>query len=149
MLNAVARARLIRALGGGKSGAIRMSLYTHWACFDCRKSFHKLPPSGSESEARGCPECSKEMCDMGVYFEPPRKQAKKSWELARLLGESGYKFQTEGSVAYIKAFILGSKRPRIDDVRLNIESDRRLKNDGKSRERLRWYKGERGRRRHV
>jgi DNA-directed RNA polymerase subunit RPC12/RpoP len=111
------RARSIRALGGGERSDIKKSLYTHWACFDCRKSFHNLP---LESKAkRKCPECGKTMWDMGVYFEPPRHQARKSWAIAQLLAESGYQFQTEGSVAYIKTFILGAS-PRIEDVRRNI-----------------------------
>ena len=115
--------RLIRALGGGKSGDITMSLYTHWACFDCRKSFHN-PPLESE-EKRKCPECGKAMLDMGVYFEPPHRQARKSWAIVQFLAQSGYKFQTEGDVAYIKTFILGAKRPRIEDVRRNVELAKR------------------------
>jgi hypothetical protein len=61
------------------------------------------------------------MWDMGVYFEPPRRQAGKPWAIVQFLAESGYKFQTEGDVAYIKTFILGAKRPRIEDVRRNVE----------------------------
>ena len=92
-----------------------MGLYTHWVCFDCRKSFHNLPARDTtgrtESPKRKCPECGEEMRDMGVYFEPPRRQAKKAWAVARLLAENGYRFQTEGAVDYIRAYIMGGKRP--------------------------------------
>src|SRR5438128_1282380 len=121
-----------------------MSLYTHWACFDCRKSFHHLP---LESEAkRTCPECGKAMWDMGVYFEPPRRQARKSWAIIQLLAEGGYKFQTEGDVAYIKTFILGSERPRIEDVRRNVELAKHSTEEAKAEIRLREYREEKKRR---
>jgi hypothetical protein len=86
---------------------------------------------------------------MGVYFEPPRKQGKKTWEIARLLAESGYKFQTEGSVAYIKTFILGSKHPRIEDVRHNIELAKRSTEEARTKARLREQKEEKKRRRYA
>lgn len=66
-----------------------MSLYTHWACFDCRKSFHYLPPAkGGMNGKRKCPECRKDMRDMGVYFEPPPSRAKKRWPIMELLSRS-------------------------------------------------------------
>src|SRR4051812_12825530 len=82
------RAALIRVLGGGERGDITMSLYTHWACFDCRKSFHN-PPLMADAK-RTCPECGETMWDMGVYFEPLRRQARKAWTIIQLLAESGY-----------------------------------------------------------
>lgn len=114
-----------------------MSLYTHWVCFDCRKSFHR-PPVGEEELERKCPECQKAMIDMGIYFEPPRRQAKRAWEIVRLLSENGYRFQDEGDKAYIDTFILGgwdnrikavsefpkkpyNKRPRKEEIRQGIE----------------------------
>ena len=47
---------------------------THWACFDCRKSFAK---EGSET-LRKCSDCARPMTDMGPYFELPRKAAVKA-----------------------------------------------------------------------
>lgn len=103
-----------------------MSLYTHWVCFDCRKSFHNLPARDSVArQQRTCPECGEEMRDMGVYFEPPRRQARKAWAVARLLAEGGYRFQTEGDVSHIRDHIMGAKRPRLEDVRQNIEARKR------------------------
>lgn len=102
-----------------------MSLYTHWACFDCRKSFHNLPSIKSDTDAlkekRKCPDCGKAMRDMGVSFEPPRRQARKAWAIMQLLSNRGYGFQTEGSKAYIEAFILVTKRPSIESVRRRID----------------------------
>lgn len=89
------------------------------------------------------------MYDMGVYFEPPRKQAKKSWDIVQLLAESGYTFQTEGSVVYIQTFILGSERPRIEEVRRIIELKKQYLEEMKAKERLRAHKEEKRRRRYV
>ncbi len=97
-----------------------MKPYTHWACFNCRKSFKYL-----QQAARLCTKCGEEMRDMGYYFEPPRQRDKKSWSIMKLIWESGYRFQTERAKAFIKSFILMSKRPRIEDVRDRINQVRR------------------------
>ncbi|MEM9541854.1 MAG: hypothetical protein AAGA60_20455 [Cyanobacteria bacterium P01_E01_bin.42] len=126
-----------------------MSLYTNWVCFSCRKSFRNFPRIATDAiEERLCPECSEKMCDMGVYFEPPRKQAKKSWEIVRLLAENGYRFHTEGSVAYIKTFILCSKHPRIEDVRRMITIEKQELEMKKMKERLKYYKEEKKKKRY-
>lgn len=104
----------------------REIVFTHWACFDCRKSFAK-PPVIKDSELRKCPECAKFMTDMGAYFEPPRKLSKKRWEVMKVLADYGYKFRSEGSKSYIKSFILQVKNPRIADVIERIQSDQRKK----------------------
>src|SRR5262245_35360797 len=101
-----------------------MSLYTHWVRFDCRKSFNQLHPT-REGQAEGksnrkCPDCERPMTDMGIYFEPPRRRAMKAWEIMQLLAASGYRFQTEGSKAFIDTFILATKRPTVKDVERNI-----------------------------
>ena len=90
-----------------------MSLYTHWVCLDCRKSFHKKP----SDLAWKCPDCAKPMTDMGIYFEPPKRQALKKWQIIRLLAERNYKFQTEGSKVYIEKIILGEKNPSLKKVK--------------------------------
>jgi DNA-directed RNA polymerase subunit RPC12/RpoP len=101
-----------------------MSLYTRWACFHCRKSFAK---DASETP-RKCPDCAKEMIDMGAFFEPPRKLNKKRWAVMKVLADYGYKFRSEGSKAYIKAFILQAKNPRVADVieRIELEKQRKI-----------------------
>lgn len=82
--------------------------FTHWVCFDCRKSFAK-EPVGKDETPRKCPECAKPMIDMGAYFEPPRKLSVKRREVMKVLADYGYKFQSEGSKAHIKAFICRRK----------------------------------------
>lgn len=103
-----------------------MPLFTHWACFDCRKSFAKEPVTDNE-RARICPDCRKQMVDMGKYFAAPRRLNKKRWEVMKVLADNGYKFQSEGSKAYIQSFILQAKNPRIADVQERIESDKQNK----------------------
>lgn len=43
----------------------------------------------------------------------------------KVLADYGYKFRSEGSKSYIKAFILQVKNPRIADVIERIQSDQR------------------------
>ena len=96
--------------------------FTHWACFDCRKSFAK-----EQSETpRKCPECAKPMIDMGAYFEPPRKLSKKRWDIMKVLAEYGYRFNTKDSKTFIEDKILQVKNPRIADVIERIESLKRI-----------------------
>ncbi len=100
-------------------------MFTHWACFDCRKSFAK-----DESDApRKCPECAKPMIDMGAYFEPPRKLNKKRWEVMKVLADYGYKFNTKDSKIFIQNRILQAKNPRVADVieRSKTEKQKELK----------------------
>jgi hypothetical protein len=95
-------------------------MFTHWACFDCRKSFAK---DASETP-RKCPECAKPMIDMGAYFEPPRKLNKKRWEVMEILADYGYKFNDKDSLNYIQNRILQAKNPRITDVIERIQEEK-------------------------
>lgn len=96
-------------------------MYTHWACFDCRKSFAK----DESATPRKCPECAKEMIDMGPYFEPPRRLNKKRWEVMKILTDAGYKFNTKDSLIYIQNCILQAKNPRATDVLERIGEEKR------------------------
>ena len=98
-------------------------MFTHWACFDCRKSFAK---EASESP-RKCPECAKAMIDMGAYFEPPRRLSEKRWEVMKILADYGYRFNTKDSKNYIQNRILQVKNPRAADVIERIESEKQRK----------------------
>lgn len=102
-----------------------MSLYTRWACFDCRKSFAK---DASETP-RKCPECAGAMIDMGAYFEPPRRLSKKRWEVMKVLADNGYKFNDKDSRVYIQNRILQVKNPRVADVIERIEAERQRKKE--------------------
>ena len=121
-----------------------MSIYTHWACFDCRKSFHDLPlPSKGDTGSKGarkCRDCGNVMTDMGVYFEPPRRTAKRAWEISRLLSENGYSFQTEGNVAFIKSCILGARNTGIERVRNRIAQIKQAEVQARNETRLKKLK---------
>lgn len=100
-------------------------MYTHWACFDCRKSFSK---DASET-ARKCPECARAMTDMGAFFEPPRKLSVKRWEIMKILADAGYKFNSKDAQRYIQSRILQVKNPRTADVIERIEAEKRKKKE--------------------
>jgi hypothetical protein len=103
-----------------------MSLYTHWACFACRKSFHNVPADHLQAEVqieRKCPDCGEVTYDFGVYFQPPRRQAKRTWAIMKLLAGHNYRFQTEGSVAFINQFILAGSRTSLKAVCERIERE--------------------------
>jgi len=99
------------------------SFYTHWACFDCRKSFAK---EMSETP-RKCPECSKAMTNMGAYFEPPRRLSVKRWAVMKVLADYGYRFNTKDSKIFIQNRILQAKNPRGADVIERIELEKQRK----------------------
>lgn len=96
---------------------------THWACFDCRKSFAKE----ESASPRKCPECAKPMTDMGAFFEPPRKLSVKRWTVMKVLADAGYRFNTKESQLYIQNRILQAKNPRMADVIERIESEKERK----------------------
>ena len=98
-------------------------MFTHWACFDCRKSFAKE----TSRQPRKCPECVAPMTDMGAYFEPPRRLNKKRWEVMKVLAEHGFRFNTKDSQIYIQNRILQVKNPRIADEIERIEAERQQK----------------------
>jgi transposase-like protein len=94
-------------------------MFTHWACFDCRKSFSKE----ESASPRKCPECAKEMTDMGAYFEPPRQLNKKRWAVMKVLADAGIRFNTKDAKNYIQTRILQAKNPRVVDVIERIEEE--------------------------
>ena len=99
-------------------------MFTHWACFDCRKSFAK----DASDEPRKCPECVNLMIDMGAYFEPPRRLNKKRWAVMKVLADYDYRFNTKDSKVYIQNRILQAKNPRVADVieRIELEKLRKI-----------------------
>lgn len=105
-------------------------MFTHWACFDCRKSFAK---DANASAPRKCPECARPMTDMGAYFEPPRKLSKKRWEVMKILADYGYKFNTKDAKTFIQKRILQVKNPRAANVIERIEEEKlRMQNFDKN-----------------
>ncbi|MDQ3323233.1 MAG: hypothetical protein M3525_12500 [Acidobacteriota bacterium] len=102
-------------------------MFTHWACFDCRKSFAK----DENATPRKCPECAKPMTDMGAFFEPPRKLNEKRWKVMKVLADYGYKFNTKDSLIFIQNRILQAKNPRVVDVIERIELEKQKQKIGK------------------
>ncbi len=102
-------------------------MFTHWACFDCRKSFAK----DASDSPRKCPECAKAMTDMGAFFEPPRKLNVKRWTVMKVLADYDYRFNTKDSFIFIQNRILQAKNPRVIDVieRIELERQRQQKGD--------------------
>jgi transposase-like protein len=100
-------------------------MYTHWACFDCRKSFAK----DASAAPRKCPECARAMIDMGAYFEPPRRLNRKRWEVMKVLADYGYKFNDKDSLIHIRNRILQVKNPRVADVIERIETEKQRGRD--------------------
>lgn len=102
-------------------------MFTHWACFECRKSFAKDP----SEKPRKCPECKQPMIDMGAYFEPPRKLSVKRWKVMKVLADYGYRFNNKNSQIYIQSRILQVKNPRVVDVieRIGLEKQKQRKED--------------------
>lgn len=98
-------------------------MFTHWACFECRKSFAKE----MSATPRKCPQCARPMTDMGAYFEPPRKLNKKRWEVMKVLADNEFRFNTKDSKIFIQNRILQAKNPRIADVVERIESEKSRK----------------------
>jgi len=96
--------------------------FTHWACFDCRKSFAKEPVAG-DCVPRKCPQCTQPMTDMGAYFEPPRMTNKKRWNAMKILADYGYKFRSEAMKFWLERRFLQTKNPRAADVIERIEAE--------------------------
>lgn len=81
------------------------------------------------------------MIDMGIYFEPPKRQAKKRWEIMKFLADNGYKFQSEGVKKYIESFIFQTKNPRFNDVKERVEFEKINKEKSRIKQReLVWEK---------
>lgn len=121
-----------------------MSLFTNWACFDCKKNFRNFPQCHVKTKTlqdkRKCPQCARPMWDMGVYFEPPRQSNKKAWISMQLLAENGYRFDSEGSSIYIRKYILTTQNPRTHEVRSNIAAEKQTKYDSKLKAKIDYYK---------
>ena len=80
---------------------------------------------------------------MGIYFEPPRRTAKKAWAVMELVCINGYRFQTEGSKAYLEEFILRGAKQKPREVQRRIASIRRQDLNSSHAARVRRYKEQR------
>jgi hypothetical protein len=73
----------------------------HWVCFSCRKMFRKMDRHAIAKSAALCPQCRQPMIDMGSYFETPKHSNSRLWALMEELAETGYRFHTEASRAFL------------------------------------------------
>jgi hypothetical protein len=53
---------------------------THFACLDCRLTFKEY-----DFIKKICPNCGKDMVDMGFDFQAPRKESVQQWKKLKLL----------------------------------------------------------------
>ena len=75
---------------------------SHYACFECRKTFKRRllcdieDKDGLESNEAKCPQCGNLMANMGKDFEAPKKSDVKEWEHIRRLYSVGITFHSCG-----------------------------------------------------
>ena|SRR5258706_5412439 len=62
-----------------------------FACFECRKSFKRK--LGRETYI--CPQCEKEMCEMGRQFKAPKLDDVKQWRKVEALVRGGITFHSQ------------------------------------------------------
>jgi DNA-directed RNA polymerase subunit RPC12/RpoP len=62
-----------------------------YGCFTCRKSFKKRY---DPARAYKCPQCAREMADLGRSFKAPRKSDIRQWQKIERLWQAGYRFHT-------------------------------------------------------
>ena len=78
------------------------SYKSHYACFDCRKTFKRKllsdiqEDSSVEESPAKCPECTGPMADMGLDFESPKKKDVKTWNKMAALYSVGITFHSCG-----------------------------------------------------
>ena len=63
------------------------------ACFYCRKSFKK-PIEGLNS---ACPQCGKQLYEMGRSFSAPKMNDQEQWAKVECLWKAGFRFSGSGS----------------------------------------------------
>ena len=77
------------------------------------------------------------MRDMVVYFEPPRRNAVRMWEIMRMVADNAMSFHSEGSKAYIEGFIfemrnrqgLKEQRPNLNSVKNRLIAYRKQRSN--------------------
>lgn len=113
----------------------RYGQYTYkerYACFDCKKSFkqtnfYELPrevrPERQEDRVVKCPQCAKQMVNMGHDFKPPKQNDSKQWLKVKVLYENGFTFHSCGCCGP------GFRPKELNDVQAFLD-DRRSKSEG-------------------
>ena len=62
-------------------------------CTNCRKAYSQ-GADFEKSLSVICPECQQSMFFVNEKFKPPKKTAKKEWEIVKTLLKGGYDFQS-------------------------------------------------------
>jgi len=86
-----------------------------YACFECRKSFKY---SVLRDKCPVCPQCKKQLCEMGRAFRAPKKSEVSQWKKVKILWDAGYRFHSHTSnriqypktIKEIDAFIKANQR---------------------------------------
>ena len=70
--------------------------YRPYACFKCRKCFHRSVEFPNASATLVCPECGAETVQMNQRFKAPRKDNVAQWKKVEALVLAGFHFQPVG-----------------------------------------------------
>ena len=76
------------------------TIYSHYVCFHCRKSFapavtrdHKHCSIGLPApESRPCPDCGQPLVGLGLAFKPPKQSDKRTWRQLQARALQGDRF---------------------------------------------------------
>ena len=127
---------VVRRLFPGKEGMTALKFKERWVCFTCRKMFRVMrqvenAESGEmpDGPQKNCGACGATMRNVGSFFAPPPRSDARRWEAASLVATAGYHCH---SVAASQLFwkLVGSDRPRLEDVKERIARLRRRSNKG-------------------
>ena len=105
-----------------------------WACFECRKVFRQpsrwRPGVGYEGPepAHLCPQCRGLMINVGRYFEAPRQQKGKQWQLLQFLADKGYRWSSDGAKVWADNYLL-QDNPNLEKLAERLSAHSR-KSDG-------------------
>src|SRR5262245_55233434 len=82
-----------------------------------------------DSPQKNCGACGATMCNIGSFFAPPPRSGTRHWEAASLVAAAGYHCHSVGA-SQLFWKLVGSDRPRLEDVKERIARLRRLSNKG-------------------
>jgi hypothetical protein len=99
-----------------------------WACFECRKSFKQrnrkeistpIPVTADNMRLVPCPQCGRQMYNMGYDFKAPKQSDRAQWKKVEQLFIHGYNYATCGCGA-------GYRPQRLSEVPLFLQEQAAL-----------------------